>query len=107
MAENKQINTTFDFELVDGTVVQLTLRYISLYQLRGKNRAAYDKYNRIMMKGPQEELENVTVLYTAYLCANLTKIDECMTELEFMDLMPADREYVGTVLQGLIVGKKK
>lgn len=105
--EDKKISTVYDFELDDGAVVQLTLKYFALYQLRAKNKAAYDKYNKIMMKGPQEELENITILYTAYLCANLDKIDECMTEMEFMQRVPDDREYLGNVLTSLINSKKK
>ena len=104
---DKKLNTIYDFELNDGTVVQMTLQYFALYQLRGKNKTAYDRYNRIMMKGPQEELDNVTILYTAYLCANLARIDECVTELEFLQLMPTDREYTGGILASLLNDKKK
>jgi hypothetical protein len=105
--EEKKLNTVYDFELADGEKVQMTLRYFSLYQLRGKNKTAYEKYNKIMIKGPQEELENVTILYTAYLCANLANIETCMTELEFLQRMPDDREYVGDILQKLINSKQK
>ena len=105
--DTKSLSTTHNFELDDGTVVQMTLKYFALYQLRAKNKAAYDKYNRIMMKGPQEELENITILYTAYLCANLDSIETCMSETEFMQRVPDDREYLGTVLTALINSKKK
>ena len=105
--DEKKLNTVYNFELEDGEVVQMTLRYYSLYQLKSKNKKAYDRYNSIMVKGPQEELENVTILYTAYLCANLDRIDECMTELEFMQRMPDDREYAGNILKSLINSKKK
>lgn len=104
---DKKLNTVYDFELDDGSVVQMTLRYYSLYLLRGKNKAAYEKYNKIMMRGPQEELENITILYTAYLCANLDKIEECMSELEFMQLVPDNREYTGAILNDLLNSKKK
>ena len=104
--DNKNFSTVYDFELADGQVVKMTLRFYSLYQLKGKNKKAYDNYNRIMVKGPQEELENVTILYTAYLCANLDRIDECMSELEFLQLMPDDREYTNAVLAKLINPKK-
>ena len=105
--DTKNLNTVYNFELADGTTVQMTLRYFNLYQLKSKNKQAYAKYNKIMIKGPEEELENVTILYTAYLCANLDKIDECMTEMEFLQRMPEDREYIGEILQSLINSKKK
>lgn len=105
--DKKKLNTVYDFELEDGSVVKMTLRFYSLYQLKSKNKAVYERYNKIMVKGPAEELENVTILYTAYLCANLENIDECMSEIDFLQLMPSDREYVGEMLGNLISPKKK
>jgi hypothetical protein len=105
--DTKNLNTVYNFELADGEVVRMTLRYYNLYQLKSKNKQAYTKYNKIMIKGPEEELENVTILYTAYLCANLENIEECMTEMEFLQRMPEDREYIGEILQSLINSKKK
>lgn len=105
--DTKKLNTVYNFELDDGEKVQMTLRFYNLYQLKSKNKSAYDKYNKIMIKGPQEELENVTILYTAYLCANLANIEECMSEMEFLQRMPEDREYIGGILQSLMNSKKK
>ena len=103
----KVLNTKTDFELADGSVVQLTLSYHSLYQLKPKKKSIYERYNKIMTKGPEEELENVTILYTAYLCANVNNIDECMDELTFLSLMPSNRQYVGEIISELINPKKK
>lgn len=105
--DTKNLNTVYNFELADGEVVQMTLRYYNLYQLKSKNKQAYTKYNKIMIKGPEEELENVTILYTAYLCANLADIEMCMTEMEFLQRMPEDREYISNILMNLINSKKK
>lgn len=104
MEKKTMLNTVYDFELANGEVVKMTLRFYSLYQLKSKNKGAYEKYNKIMTKGPQEELDNVTILYTAYLCANIDA--ECMGEVEFLQLMPDDREYIGEVLSALIHPKK-
>ncbi len=106
MIDKKIPNTVYDFKLADETTVKMTLRYYSLYLLKGKNKQAYEKYNKIMSKGPQEEIENVTVLYTAYLCANLEHIEECMSEMEFLMNMPDNREYVNNILSSLIYPKK-
>lgn len=106
MDKKTMLNTVHDFELANGEVVKMTLRFYSLYQLKSKNKGAYEKYNKIMTKGPQEELDNVTILYTAYLCANVDNIEGCMSELEFLMAMPDDREYVGEVLAALIHPKK-
>jgi hypothetical protein len=104
--DKKKLNTVYDFELEDGTVVTMTLRFYSLYQLKSKNKSVYDRYNKIMTKGPTEELENVTILYTAYLCANVEHIEDCISEIEFLQRMPTDREYISTILGGLINPKK-
>lgn len=106
MEDKKIPNTVYEFEFDNGEVVKMTLRFYSLYLLKSKNKQAYERYNKIMIKGPQEELENVTILYTAYLCANLDHIEECMSELDFLQLMPDDREYVSGVLAKLINPKK-
>lgn len=106
MIDKKIPSTVYDFELADGTTVKMTLRYYSLYLLKSKDKQAYEKYNKIMSKGPQEEIENVTVLYTAYLCANLENIEECMSEMEFLMNMPDNREYVNKILSSLIYPKK-
>lgn len=105
--EAKKLNTVYNFELDDGEQVQMTLRFYNLYQLKSKNKHAYEKYNKIMIKGPQEELENVTVLYTAYLCANLANIEMCMSEMEFLQRMPEDREYISDIMQSLLNSKSK
>lgn len=107
MENKKVLNTVIDFELADGTVVQMTLNYLSLYQLKPKKKSIYERYNKIMTKGPEEELENVTILYTAYLCANVRNIEECMDEMTFLSLMPSNRQYVGEVISELISPKKK
>lgn len=98
-------NTVVDFEMQDGEVVKMTLTYARLYALRGKDEKTYKAYNRIMTKGIQEEIENVHILYTAYLCANLDKV--CMGRDEFLERMPVDREYVNETLTKLLYPKKK
>ena len=60
-----------------------------------------------MGKGPQDELESCTILYTAYVCANLESIDELMTEEEFIMRMPYDRTYISETLRSLTRIKKK
>lgn len=105
--EIKKLNTVQDFELANGTVVKMTLTYYSLYQLKTKKKNVYERYNQIMVQGPKEELDNVTILYTAYLCANLNNIDECMSDIEFMQNMPQDRKYVANILTALTGPQKK
>lgn len=107
MNKKMMLNNVYDFELADGTTVKVTLRFYSLYQLKSKNKSVYERYNKIMTAGPKEELDNCLILYAAYLCANVANIEECMDEMEFLELMPTDREYIGNILGELIHPKKK
>lgn len=101
-------NTYVEIELEDGSTVKATLAYIHLLHLKTHDKAVYDRYNKIMTKGPQDELEIVTVLYAAYLCACVAEgyLDEAMTEEEFLTVMSPDREYAGQLLSQLYTPKK-
>ena len=96
-------NTTIDFELEDGTKVPMTLTFYAIYQLKTNNKPLYDRYNKIMTKGAQDELDMVTVLYTAYCCANT----EPMDELDFMMALGCDRKAVAEAVQKLTQPKKQ
>lgn len=103
----KALNTTCEFELADGSKVKMTLAFYALYQLKAKNKSLYERYNKIMVNGPQEELDNVVILYTAYLCANMANFEGCMSEVEFMQNMSNDRMQVKETLENLVSAKKK
>ena len=107
---NKTLNTTYDFEMADGTTVKLTLAFYALYQLKSKNKSLYERYNKAMLsiadkKSGYDELEVITILYAAYVCANLNA-DKIMNEEEFIILCGADRVAVNTALEHLITPKK-
>ena len=40
MSEAKALNTVFEFEMIDGEKVDMTLTFYSLYQMRPKNKNA-------------------------------------------------------------------
>lgn len=106
----KTLNTTYDFTLADGTTVKLTLAFYALYLLKGKNKSLYERYNKAMLsisdkKSAYDELEAITVLYAAYVCANLNA-ETIMNEEEFMILCGADRVAVNEALEHLIAPKK-
>lgn len=102
------LNTTYDFELADGNVVKMTLTFYALYQLRSKNKALYERYNRCISntsKGNLDELDTITILYAAYVCANVND-ENLMGEEEFIMLCGSDRTAVGNALGALINPKK-
>lgn len=104
--DNKKLNTTTDFEFYDGTTVKLTLTFYAIYQLKNKNKSLYDRYSRIMTKGPADELEMITVLYAAYVCAN-SDDENILTEEEFLMQCGSDRMAVKKAIEELVQPKKQ
>jgi hypothetical protein len=102
---DKKMNTIIDFEFCDGTTAKMTLTFYALYQLKAKNKALYERYNKIMSKNISEELEMITVMYTAYACANLSE-ENLMTEEEFMIKCGSDRIAIRDAVQELTQPKK-
>lgn len=104
-----KLNTTYALETNDGGSIELTLAYRYLYQLRSKHRDQYNEYNAIMTKGANDEFDNLTILYTAYLCQLIAENGDtngCMSFDEFLDLMPSDRVEIGKAVGMLIAPKK-
>lgn len=102
--DNKKLNTVLEFTFYDGTTANLTLAFYLLYQLKAKNRALYDKYNKIMTGGLKDEFDMITVLYTAYACANLNEV-EVMTEEDFMMKCGSDHVGVANAFRDLTTPK--
>ena len=104
-----KLNTNYTFEFCDGTTAELTLTFYSLYQLKAKNRTMYDRYHKIMSNNAAnkyDELEMISVLYTAYICANLDK-EDVMTEEEFIIKCGSDRIAVANAVRELTQPKKQ
>ena len=104
---NKQMNTVVEFNLCDGSTVKMTLAFYKLYQLRAKNESQYKKYNAAMNKRKDiDDLDTITILYTAYICANMEQTN-LMSEEEFMIACGSDRMEAGRALKALIQPKKQ
>ena len=111
MSKNKSNNTVVMLEMADGSSVKLTLSYRHLLQLSTVNRKVYDEYNAVWNKkeGKREEIDNVRIIYAAYLCAAIQdgEQDEAMSWDEFLDNVTLDREAIGNALRDLLVPKRK
>ena len=103
--DNKKMNTEIEYEFFDGTTARLTLAFYLLYQLKAKNRALYDKYNKIMTGGLKDEFDMITVLYTAYVCANMFSDTELLDEDVFMLMCGADHVGVANAFKELTTPK--
>lgn len=107
--ENRVINTNYDYTLADGSTVPMTLTFYALYQLKGKNELLYKRYNKVLSEQAQknyiyDELDNMTVLYTAYCCANINN-ENLMTEEEFLEACGSNRQKVGEAIKALLAPK--
>lgn len=107
-AMNLLKNTFYSYELIDGNEVQLTLAFYLLKQLEGKNPTLTDRYYKATAKKQHEmkDLDAVTIIYTAYCCANLGNPD-LMDEDTFMIMMGSDRVSLGGLMNKLVGAKKK
>lgn len=100
-------NTCIEFKFEDGDSVKMTLAFYALYQLKAINKGVYERYNKIMTKGIGEELDMITVLYAAYMCANISDTAACMSEEEFMIKCGSDRMAIKEATEQLIKPKKR
>lgn len=106
--DNRMLNTTYDFPLIDGSTVKLTLAFYYLYQLRSNHRDLYDRYNKIMQNTQKNEvdiLDMVTVCYVGYMCAHLND-ENILSEEEFYMMCGSDMNEVGKAMNHLVNPKK-
>lgn len=96
----------YEFEFQDGEKCQMSLSFIRLKRLASKRKDLSDRYNNIMLKGTKSELDVLTVLYTAYLCANMEH-DDLMTEDEFIEKCGDDHVIIYEALDALTNPKKR
>lgn len=105
---DKKMNTVIDFEFCDGSTEKITLQFYALYQLKAKDKKLYERYCAINAK-PRitDELEMITILYTAYVCANLSNYESLMTEEEFMIKCGCDRKALNNAYRDMVYPKKR
>ena len=104
--------TFYDFELNDGRIVQVTRNFAGLYKLRAYNPDLYRLTQRFTQKSkndPADDVEMAEVIYGAYVTAMVIddRQDDMLTLEEFLELMPADMEAVGNILEKLFGTKGK
>jgi len=105
--ETPKLNTTYDFEFSDGTSAKMTLTFYALYQLKSRDKALYDRYNKVMnilATGKSDELDTLAMLYVAYVCANY-KDENIMNEEEFIIKCGFDRKAIGNAVKALTTAK--
>ena len=100
-------NTYQELELENGTTVKLTLNFARLLKLKSDNPGLYDRFMKVLQsKNFDIVFDSLTVLYTGYLCANITE-ESVLSEEEFIELVPFDLELINVAAGNLIQSKKK
>lgn len=100
----------YQYEFEDGDTCEMSLTFAILKLLASKNKAQYEAYNEAMRSiscGKGTEMDNMTILYTAYCCANMNGDAPLMGENEFLEKCGSDREAVSNALSFLTNPKKK
>lgn len=108
IVESKKLNTEITFEFDDGTNTTMTLCFYKLHLLRKDERfkGLWERYNKAQQKADKaDELDLVTIAYTAYVCAHINDI-ELMSEEEFMIKLGSDRDALGDAIIKMIAPKK-
>lgn len=98
--------TRYTFTFVDDTTCELTLAFIMLKKLSSKNKKLYERCQKIMAHGGQDEFDTLTVLYTGYVCANMDA-ENLLTEDEFIEKCGCDRFALNEALMALTNPKKR
>lgn len=99
-----------ELELQNGVVIQLTLNFKRLLQLKNKRKKLYERYNLIYNKQIKDNtFDIITILYVAYLCANIDEIDtdKLMSEDEFMEEIPQSFTLINNLVLELTNPKSK
>lgn len=103
---NKSVLATrYEFEFYDGTTCQMTLAFIMLKRLASKNKKLYDRCQQVLANGGKDEFDTLTVLYAAYMCANMDE-ENILTEDEFIEKCGCDRVAFINALEILTNPKK-
>ena len=106
---DKPLTTYHEFKLVDGSTVKMSLSFYSVYQLKKVNKELYKRYNKIFVEQNKknyeyDELDNLSILYAAYVCANLND-ENLMDEETFLIMCGSNRERIGEAMEALIKPK--
>lgn len=101
-------NTFVDYTLINGETIKLTMAFALLKELENRNPELVNKYYKLSAKRENEfrDLDMVTILYTAYMCANLDN-PEVYDEEIFTILLGSDRLSMRYLSNQLMGAKKK
>ncbi|MGN1156178.1 MAG: hypothetical protein ACI4TK_08380 [Agathobacter sp.] len=100
-------NTYSTLMMKDGKEIKVTLSFYRLYQMRTKWPEQYEKYFKITENDVEDDFDVITMIYIAYLCANIEKeAKDLMSYEEFIINLRFDREDLYRCFKEISVEKK-
>lgn len=98
---------TQTFRLRDGEEIQLSLNMMRLYLLKNQRKSVYARLNTILLNGIKDVIfDSITLIYAGYLCANIDRLDQCMSEMDLMERLPDQLDVTFNVAAQLLGTKK-
>lgn len=82
------INTVMQYDLIDGTKIDLSMTFGKLLKAKEKYPKEYESFNRVEMDGAKDIFDYVDILYMGYICEN---IENPMSKDEFMEKINPNR----------------
>ncbi len=107
---SKDVFNFQEYEMADGEYVAMSTAPILLLSLRNKNKKAYEKISKVLVKGVNEKdvMEVYEFMHSAYLNANQDEEEEnLMTFKEFIENANPDYMKNVNVVQEMISPSKK
>lgn len=108
--KNKDTFNFQEYEMADGEFVAMSTAPILLLKLRKKDKKAYEKISKVLVKGPDEKdvMEIYEFLYSAYKNANQDEDEEdLMTFEEFIEKADPDYMKNAEIMKEMISPSKK
>ena len=105
----EKLNTVYEMEDINGEPLKMTLTYRNLLQLKRKHPDVYADYNKVATAGAKDEFDNITILYTGYLCQRIAEtggIGDALSFDDFLDILPVDHADV-TIAAAMLISPKK
>lgn len=102
------INNEVDFTLNNRETVKLSLNFKGLLKIKSNYSEEYEDFNKVVTgsrRGDADFFEVLSVIYVAYLCANLDNKDR-YTKEEFLNLVPLNITLINNT-QNKLLGIKK
>ena len=93
-------NTIIVFKLKNEKEIELTLTFSKLLRLKNIDKETYKECMNVLNKENIEDVFGyIIIIYTAYLCANIDNVKECMKYEEFIKEIIFNDELVNTVIE--------